>query len=139
MLLLGMLMAAGLFACPLVTSAVVGCMSDINISTFCVLWCVLVNRLLPPSTRYAVNADGDGLDLVIGHHCLWSHIPAGPVPAQQLWSGVLCAVPVPAGHGLLCLPLLHPHPQGRLPACNTTPRSTPILLYVVLHLITAKL
>ena len=59
-----------------------------------------------------VHADGHGDADVITHHCLWSHLPAQPLPAQQLWDPVLPLLLVPAGNGLVCLPVLHPHPQS---------------------------
>ena len=59
-----------------------------------------------------VHADGHGDADVITHHCIWSHLPAQFVPRQQLWDPVLPVLLVPAGDGLICLPVLHPHPQS---------------------------
>lgn len=70
-------------------------------------------RMYAAEAKLCCLADGDGIDLVPAHHCLWSNLPAGPVPAQQLWGGLLRAVPLPAGNGVLCLPVLSSHPEGQ--------------------------
>lgn len=59
-----------------------------------------------------VHADGHGDADVVTHHCLWSHLPAEPVPAQQLWAPLLPLLLVPAGDGFVCFLVLHPHPQS---------------------------
>lgn len=59
-----------------------------------------------------VHSDGHGDADVFTHHRLWSHLPAQPVPAQQLWDPLLPLLPVPAGDGLLRLPVLRPSSQS---------------------------
>ena len=61
---------------------------------------------------FLLIADGHGFGDVAAHHCFWGNLPTELVPAQQLWDLVLSLLPVPAGHGLLCIPMLYPHPQG---------------------------
>ena len=69
-------------------------------------------RAISCHVTMVVGADGDGVGVISAADCLWSHLPAQPLPAQQLWDPVLPPLPVPAVHGFLCIPVFHLRTQG---------------------------